>query len=143
MALLVLSPLFTVRYSEHAQPLPALKLVETLERESLFLHILCVCCISRSTFSSHFLWSTVFNQRNSLRFWLQPAKQPSSSPVSLFSELLSHCHNVDLGDFRFVFSQMPLRLSEPLVLLNFPGFTAITATNPIWLIKTRLQLETR
>lgn len=29
------------------------------------------------------------------------------------------------------------------VLLNFPGFTAITATNPIWLIKTRLQLETR
>lgn len=28
-------------------------------------------------------------------------------------------------------------------LLNLPGFTAITATNPIWLIKTRLQLDSR
>uniref|UniRef100_A0A9J7XWU5 Solute carrier family 25 member 36a n=2 Tax=Cyprinus carpio TaxID=7962 RepID=A0A9J7XWU5_CYPCA len=27
--------------------------------------------------------------------------------------------------------------------LFFPGFTAITATNPIWLIKTRLQLDAR
>lgn len=30
-----------------------------------------------------------------------------------------------------------------LLFLHFLGFTAITTTNPIWLVKTRLQLDAR
>ncbi|KAK1332395.1 hypothetical protein QTO34_007070 [Cnephaeus nilssonii] len=45
-----------------------------------------------------------------------------------------------------VSSHAPIRRSLPVEIwtnLNLVSFTAITATNPIWLVKTRLQLDAR